>query len=60
MVKKTIKRNKHKYNIGGFLKDTASTLGSISSIAGAAYGLGNTLFGSQKNEQAIQNVQNNI
>ena len=60
MVKKTIKRNKHKYNIGGFLKDTASSLGSISSIAGAAYGLGNTLFGSQKNEQAIQNVQNNI
>ena len=60
MVKKTIKRNKHKYNIGGFLKDTASSLGSISSIAGAAYGLGNTLFGSQKNEQAIQNIQNNI
>ena len=60
MVKKTIKRNKYKYNIGGFLKDTASSLGSISSIAGAAYGLGNTLFGSQKNEQAIQNVQNNI
>ena len=60
MVKKTIKRNKYKYNIGGFLKDTASSLGSISSIVGAAYGLGNTLFGSQKNEQAIQNVQNNI
>ena len=60
MVKKTIKRNKYKYNIGGFLKDTASSLGSISSIAGAAYGLGNTLFGSQKNEQAIQNIQNNI